>query len=186
MNSQTPKLESSCPCCQGDTHEQSYTFDGDKVPQIRLHWRYCITCGCSWDRRKVTPTTEPAAAVPVTPEGLHPDTASLITRFASAMAEKLHAAEIKYGYSNFWMAAWETECRQKLHEHLAKGDPRDVANYCAFMWHHGWSTIPSVAPKNRKPPCQHSSTQKRDGLWICLICGEPAPSAGLFTSGAME
>ncbi len=75
------------------------------------------------------------------PEGLHPDTADLVQRFAAALAEKLRAAEVKYGYSNFWKDDdWQDECRAKLLHHLAKGDPRDVANYCAFMWHHGWPT----------------------------------------------
>ncbi|KAF6596661.1 DUF551 domain-containing protein [Cronobacter sp. EKM101R] len=75
------------------------------------------------------------------PEGIHPDTADLVTRFASALAEKLHKAEQKYGYSNGWMSPdWYNECLQSLWEHIEKGDPRDVAAYCAFMWHHGWVT----------------------------------------------
>lgn len=71
------------------------------------------------------------------PAGLHPDTQDLIGRFATALAVKLHAAEQKYGYSNGWKDPnWMDECRQKLLEHMAKGDPRDVAAYCAFLWHH--------------------------------------------------
>jgi hypothetical protein len=27
-----------------------------------------------------------------------------------------------------------------LSQHIAKGDPRDVAAYCAFMWYHSWKT----------------------------------------------
>jgi hypothetical protein len=34
------------------------------------------------------------------------------------------------------------ECQQHLSEHLAKGDPRDVAAYAAFCWYHGWPTVP--------------------------------------------
>ena len=88
-----------------------------------------------------------AASLPVSPraapEGLHPATTDLVQRFAAALAEKLRAAEVKYGYSDFWKDDdWQDECRAKLLHHLAKGDPRDVANYCAFMWHHGWSTTP--------------------------------------------
>lgn len=75
------------------------------------------------------------------PPDLHPTTKQLVLRFAQALAEKLYAAEQKYGYDDGWSeSAWEAECREKLYEHLAKGDPRDVANFCAFMWHHGWST----------------------------------------------
>lgn len=75
------------------------------------------------------------------PFDLHFSTRLLVLKFAEALAEKLAAAEKKYGYSHGWMDDdWEYECRKKLREHLDKGDPRDVANYCAFMWHHGWST----------------------------------------------
>jgi hypothetical protein len=73
--------------------------------------------------------------------GLHPDTVELLERFMEALAEKLRKAEEKYGYSNGWKQDdWIDECRAKLLEHLAKGDPRDVAAYCAFLWHHGERT----------------------------------------------
>lgn len=75
------------------------------------------------------------------PSLLHPDTKSLVMRFAEAIANKLRAAEKKYGYSDEWTCDdWMDECRQHLREHLEKGDPRDVAIYCAFLWHHGEST----------------------------------------------
>lgn len=75
------------------------------------------------------------------PADLHPATADLVARFAVALAEKLHAAEQKYGYSAGWAdAGWMDECRADLIEHVHKGDPRDVAAYCAFLWHHGERT----------------------------------------------
>jgi len=75
------------------------------------------------------------------PVAMHPATADLVQRFAAALAEKLAAAERKYGYSDGWAASdWMDECRAKLVEHVAKGDPRDVAAYCAFLWHHGERT----------------------------------------------
>ena len=87
-----------------------------------------------------TSKAKPTAALKI-PEGLHPDTADLVMRFATALAEKLHRAEQKYGYANGWKASgWYNECLQQLWEHIEKGDPRDVAAYCAFMWHHGWVT----------------------------------------------
>jgi hypothetical protein len=75
------------------------------------------------------------------PADLHQDTAALVARFAVALGEKLHAAEVKYGYSDGWARPdWMDECRAHLIEHVHKGDPRDVAAYCAFLWHHGERT----------------------------------------------
>jgi len=67
---------------------------------------------------------------------------SLVNRFSAALVLKLCAADKKYGYANAWMKKdWMIECQKKLISHLAKGDPLDVAAYCAFMWHHGWKTV---------------------------------------------
>ncbi|MDU2398664.1 MAG: hypothetical protein E7D33_00585 [Klebsiella sp.] len=75
------------------------------------------------------------------PPELHPDTQKLVTDFCTALAEKLYKAQLKYGHSDNWSYAnWEIECQTAFHEHIAKGDPRDVAAYCAFMWYHGWKT----------------------------------------------
>lgn len=75
------------------------------------------------------------------PGDLHPDSAVLVAKFAEALAKKLHRAEVKYGYSTEWKYPnWESACRKALFDHLVKGDPRDAAIYCAFMWHHGWKT----------------------------------------------
>ena len=76
------------------------------------------------------------------PDNLHPDTKWLVQDFAKALAEKLHRSEKKYGYSNGWLATdWQEECRQHLLKHVGKGDPLDVAAYCAFMWLHRWPTV---------------------------------------------
>jgi len=72
---------------------------------------------------------------------MHPNTTKLMADFTSALADKLAAAEKKYGYADNWLTDdWEAECRQKLIAHIEKGDPLDVAAYCAFMWKRGWST----------------------------------------------
>lgn len=79
------------------------------------------------------------------PHDLHQETKWLVIRFAEAMASKLAHAQRKYGYSDGWRSSdWMDECRAKLLEHLAKGDPRDVANYCAFLWHHHEHTTPPL------------------------------------------
>lgn len=75
------------------------------------------------------------------PAELHPDTAKLVVDFATELGAKLRKAEVKYGYSNKWLTdEWERICSEQLHSHLAKGDPRDVAIYAAFMWARGWAT----------------------------------------------
>lgn len=78
---------------------------------------------------------------PVMPAELHPDTQNLVADFCTALAEKLYKAQLKYGYDADWKQdGWATQCLSHFHQHIAKGDPRDVAAYCAFMWYHGWKT----------------------------------------------
>jgi hypothetical protein len=96
------------------------------------------------------------------PIQLHPLTKNLVHRFSQALMEKLAAAEAKYGYSDGWTASdWMDECRAKLLEHVAKGDPRDVAAYCAFLWHHGERT--SVAQPAQEPSAQ--TERERFDAW---------------------
>jgi hypothetical protein len=72
----------------------------------------------------------------VVPSQLHRDSVNLVWRFSSAMAEKLRKSELKYGYDNKWKDfSWADECRSQLQQHIDKGDPLDVANYCAFLWY---------------------------------------------------
>lgn len=121
------------------------TIDGCQTPEV------CLAIQKAY-RAKYPVTPSSTAALNI-PDGLHPETADLVVRFAEALAEKLRKAEVKYGYSDFWKYDdWKEECQAKLLEHMAKGDPRDVANYCAFMWHHGWPTVaPSFGPIDGNP-----------------------------------
>ncbi|WP_237567173.1 hypothetical protein [Burkholderia thailandensis] len=107
-------------------------------------------------RRIVSASTssQPAAAPiddPTIPAELHHDTAKLVRRFARALANKLLAAQRKYGYSDNWMRdGWADECRAELMRHIQKGDPRDVAAYCAFLWHHNESTATTPSPADER------------------------------------
>lgn len=97
------------------------------------------------------------------PNELHPVSQQLVQDFAAAMAAKLRLAETKYGYRAGWRwQDWETECRKHLREHLAKGDPLDVAIYCAFMWSRGWSTV----EPHTEARCEHGLARN--------LCGECA------------
>lgn len=72
---------------------------------------------------------------------LGPVTERLVADFSRALRAKLVAAEAKYGHRDDWATDdWESDCREQLRAHLDKGDPLDVAAYCAFMWSRGWST----------------------------------------------
>ncbi len=93
---------------------------------------------------------EKAQQAPIMPLGLHPDTQKLVADFCTALAEKLYKAQLKYGYDTDWKQdGWPSQCQAHFHQHIAKGDPRDVAAYCAFMWWHGWSTKPAESLESR-------------------------------------
>lgn len=80
----------------------------------------------------------------------------LVDRFAVALKEKLHAAEAKYGHDDAWLRDdWRDDLIRQLGEHVQKGDPRDVAAYCAFAWHHAWSVGPfSPLTENGEAPAE--------------------------------
>jgi hypothetical protein len=65
--------------------------------------------------------------------------AHLVNGFSEALLSKLRYAKEKYGYDNNWLRpGWQDELNRELCRHVEKGDPIDVAAYCAFAWHHGW------------------------------------------------
>lgn len=76
----------------------------------------------------------------VLPDGLHPATEQLVVDYAEELARKLRANEIKHGFGTDWASTLtEERCRRDMFEHMGKGDLRDVAIYCAFMWRRGWT-----------------------------------------------
>ncbi|MBP2230770.1 hypothetical protein J2847_004079 [Azospirillum agricola] len=108
---------------------------------------------------RAVPAAAPQDALPIgyipLPQGLHPDTAKLVTAFAEAVAAKLRLSEIKYGWTANWSRdGWRDELVTELLRHVHKGDPRDVAAYCAFAWHHGWDVSPP-APGAALPQQPH-------------------------------
>lgn len=116
----------------------------------------------AWQARSRQP--DQAAAQPEKEGELHPATQEAFERFTSALYEKLRAAEKKYGYSDGWLKAdWEDECISHMHQHITKGDPLDVANYCMFLWIRGWATRPSQCETDNVGYAIHLREQ-RDGL----------------------
>lgn len=75
----------------------------------------------------------------------HPDDIA-VDKFAVAMKAKLAKARAK-GMGG-WDDKEDLECHLSnlLRSHVEKGDPRDVANFCCFLWNRGESIQP--APNN--------------------------------------
>lgn len=118
----------------------------DAVPHIKYGFWMAYQAGGA----ELVEALEKAQQVPVMPLGLHPDTQKLVTDFCTALAEKLYKAQLKYGYDADWKQdGWPSQCQAHFHQLIAKGDPRDVAAYCAFMWWHGWSTKPAEGLESR-------------------------------------
>jgi hypothetical protein len=65
----------------------------------------------------------------------------LVDRFGAALLAKLRKAADERGlHDHPWLKDdWHEDLVKQMYEHAHKGDPRDVAAYCAFAWHHGWS-----------------------------------------------
>lgn len=109
-----------------------------------------------WFAEIPTPRIAPTAPVEASGSALHPATSALVDRFAAELKSKLARAEAKYGYRDDWSKPdWKDDLIESLAEHIQKGDPRDVAAYCAFAWHHGWSTSDAAghsAPALRPQP----------------------------------
>lgn len=61
----------------------------------------------------------------------HPDDEA-VDKFAAAMKQKLALAREK-GRGG-WEICPPEELSRMLREHVEKGDPRDVANFCMFLW----------------------------------------------------
>jgi len=60
---------------------------------------------------------------------------ALVTNFSDAMFNKLEKKLIKDGYTGWDNPEWTVEDIKKcLIEHIEKGNPIDVANFCAFWY----------------------------------------------------
>lgn len=66
-----------------------------------------------------------------------------VDRFAAAMKEKLALARAKGRVG--WEQCNPAHLSAMLYKHVEKGDPRDVANFCMFLWSLGQPITPSKA-----------------------------------------
>jgi hypothetical protein len=92
---------------------------------------------------------------------LHPATRQLVTDFGQALAAKLLRSQEKYGYGASWQnlgASWTLEdCQKELVRHVEKGDPLDVAAYCAFLWSKGLPTTLHAAEQMARYEAERAS-----------------------------
>jgi hypothetical protein len=76
----------------------------------------------------------------------HPDDVA-VDRFSEAMKQKLGMARSK-GRGD-WQTCNKEDLSRMLREHVEKGDPRDVANFCMFLWSLGHGIAQSEEPAAR-------------------------------------
>jgi hypothetical protein len=77
----------------------------------------------------------------------HPDDTA-VDAFAQAMKDKLAAARAKG--RDGWQGCSPDDLSRMLLEHVEKGDPRDVANFCMFLWHMG-AAVAAPTTGKREP-----------------------------------
>lgn len=65
-----------------------------------------------------------------------------VDRFAEALKQKLAMARAK-GRGG-WQTCSKEDLSRMLREHVEKGDPRDVANFCMFLWSLGHGIAPAA------------------------------------------
>lgn len=118
-----------------------------------------------------------------THEAVHTDDAA-VDRFAVAMKGKLAHARNK-GRGG-WEQCDPVELSIMLREHVEKGDPIDVANFCMFLWNLGKPISDAALPYGKRASQQQADPKRceycdgtgdvhrADGEWLgeCTVCKE--------------
>lgn len=79
-----------------------------------------------------------------------------VDSFAEGMKQKLLAARLKGRRG--WQDCDPTELSIMLREHVEKGDPLDVANFCMFLWHLEQPIGDAALPMGRRAAAQPAQT----------------------------
>ncbi|MEK6487299.1 hypothetical protein WNJ68_06490 [Klebsiella grimontii] len=126
--------------------EQQNSIANEKVTELSRLVQHNISRAEDAERRAERISKSSSLSHP----GLLHATNELVLIFSHALADKLYAAQEKYNHGTSWRNNdWQEACQRDFQKHIAKGDPRDVAAYCAFMWWHGWSTKPAEGLESR-------------------------------------
>lgn len=81
---------------------------------------------------QVAPVLEPSGNAGELPQVAQHTDGIAVDRFAVAMKSKL--AEARAKGRNGWEECNPADLSRMLRQHVDKGDPRDVANFCMFLW----------------------------------------------------
>jgi hypothetical protein len=134
--------------CEGCSKLLTITYQQHPAPlasaPVRAEEPTCA-CGGKWGDGECSrcgnhcgPVAPPAAVEDADPID------TLVSEFTKALRDKLHAAEKKYGWDGAWQRNDAADIRAGLVEHVRKGDPLDVAAFCAFLWHRREPTAVAV------------------------------------------
>lgn len=95
-----------------------------------------------------------------------------IDNFANAMKEKMRkkAAEGRGGWHDKEQCKTEF-LNQLLHEHVVKGDPIDVANFCMMLWDRRERITPIKTPSD----AARRALSYMNNYGICRVDGESFP-----------
>lgn len=102
------------------------------------------SAGGQFGTQTPAPTAARPAAVSIAeiPRQLDDDA---VDCFAAAMKKKLADAR-KKGRGG-WQSCSQDDLSRMLREHVNKGDPRDVANFCMFLWSLGYGIAAARAQR---------------------------------------
>lgn len=117
-----------------------------RIKQLELALGKVGTAIIHWDRSDLNMIAPKDGTIvqfvgKVLEDELHPDDKA-VDQFVFALGQAMKAKLEKKrgeGYSQWWdknAFPWEKLIKQML-EHIKKGDPLDVANYCMFLYHRG-------------------------------------------------
>lgn len=115
--------------------------DAESFDALEAAQEWCQELIDGWVRRNALITTGIDA--------LHPDDVA-VDRFAAAMKAKLADARAK-GRGGWEEAGIQLHLSDLLRGHVEKGDPRDVANFCCFLWNRGEGIAPAAVAGGDDP-----------------------------------
>lgn len=98
----------------------------------------------------------------------------VVDEFAAAMKAKMAEARAK-GRSG-WQDCTPADLSRMLRDHVEKGDPRDVANFCMMLWHHE----EPIGKTREQAPADKDAIRNAVLEEAADFCDEPYPTSNGF------